>query len=619
MDPASRTSRFANSQRHFTVEDVLQQLDDSDFELSDSDNSLNDTIHPSIAAEETNSQRHFTVEDVLQQLDDSDFELSDSDNSLNDTIHPSVAAEESSESENDVHELNEATLTKSKSKVSIKWRSPREPFKPLDCEWKDTLLLGEGLNSPSSYFLEYFQPEIFQTFAEQTNIFYLTKTGKVLGTTATEVQTFFGITILMANLGFPRIRMYWQKPTRVDAVADAMTVNRYLLLRQNIHIFAEQTPPPGSNKFWKVQPLIDAVRARCLQLPREEFSAVDEQMIPFTGRVPAKQFIKSKPNPVGVKNFVICGKSGRAIDFELYQGAGTGISAENKHLGLGASVVLRLAETIPQNKNYKICFDNYFTGISLIRELRNHGIQSLGVLKSNRLMGCPLRSEKELKKDGRGSMDIKVSSEGDVCIVRWIDNGAVTLASSFVGIDDIDSVRRWSESAKSHIQVQRPKCVQVYNEFMGGVDKMDFLISKYRTKAKTRKWPVRMIFHFMDFSLVNSWLEYRDIEIKNDKSSKNILDLLGFRDAVADMLCRSNLMTTQSRRPGRPKTSTPLLAVENDLTIASPSSKRARPAERPITEIRYDQYGHFPICIKELGQRCKLEGCTEQESERKKY
>ncbi|KAI8771497.1 piggyBac transposable element-derived protein 3 [Biomphalaria glabrata] len=118
----------------------------------------------------------------------------------------------------------------------------------------------------------------------------------------------------MANLGFPRIRMCWQKPTRVYAVADAMTVNRYMLLRQNIHIFAEQTPPPGSIKFWKVQPLIDAVRARCLQ---EEFKAVDEQMIPFTGRVPAKQFIKGKPNTVGGKNFVICGKSGRARMLEL--------------------------------------------------------------------------------------------------------------------------------------------------------------------------------------------------------------------------------------------------------------------------------------------------------------
>ena len=58
--------------------------------------------------------------------------------------------------------------------------------------------------------------------------------------------------------------------------------------------------------------------------PRRVFS-VDEQMIPLTGRMPAKQVIKSKSNPVGIKNWVLCGKTGRALDFELYRSTGTGI------------------------------------------------------------------------------------------------------------------------------------------------------------------------------------------------------------------------------------------------------------------------------------------------------
>ena len=83
-------------------------------------------------------------------------------------------------------------------------------------------------------------------------------------------------------------------------------------------------------------------------------------MIPFTGRVPAKQFIKSKPNPVGLKNLVVCSKSGRALDFEIYQGAGTSVSQDSKHLGLGASIVFRLAQTFPINQNYKLYFDKLF-------------------------------------------------------------------------------------------------------------------------------------------------------------------------------------------------------------------------------------------------------------------
>ena len=98
-------------------------------------------------------------------------------------------------------------------------------------------------------------------------------------------------------------------------------------------------------------------------------------MIPFTGCTPAKQSVKNKPNPVGITNFVICGKSGKAHDCELYQGKGTGISEKYKKLGLGASIVLRLAENIPRFCNFKVCSDNYFTGFPLIRELRRYGTE----------------------------------------------------------------------------------------------------------------------------------------------------------------------------------------------------------------------------------------------------
>ena len=44
------------------------------------------------------------------------------------------------------------------------------------------------------------------------------------------------------------------------------------------------------------------------------------------------------------------GKSGSVLDFEIYQGALTGIPLEYKTLGLSAAVVLRLSETIPKEK-----------------------------------------------------------------------------------------------------------------------------------------------------------------------------------------------------------------------------------------------------------------------------
>ncbi|KAG8251040.1 hypothetical protein J6590_089080 [Homalodisca vitripennis] len=57
-----------------------------------------------------------------------------------------------------------------------------------------------------------------------------------------------------------------------------------------------------SNRLWKVQPIIDAVRKRCLELERGSGTySIDEQIIPFLGSCPVRQVVKNKPRPVGLK------------------------------------------------------------------------------------------------------------------------------------------------------------------------------------------------------------------------------------------------------------------------------------------------------------------------------
>ena len=45
----------------------------------------------------------------------------------------------------------------------------------------------------------------------------------------------------------------------------------------------------------------------------------------------------------------------------------------------------------------------------------------------------------------------------------------------------------WSPNEKQHLNLSRPEVVKIYYEYMGGVDKLDFLISLYRINAKTKK------------------------------------------------------------------------------------------------------------------------------------
>lgn len=93
--------------------------------------------------------------------------------------------------------------------------------------------------------------------------------------------------------------------------------------------------------------------------------SVDEQMIPFSGKCLVKQYVRNKPRPVGLKNFVITDSSGLMYDFIIYQGEKTDLT--ERHVGLGPAVILKLSETVP--KKSSLYFDRYFTSIPLLIQL----------------------------------------------------------------------------------------------------------------------------------------------------------------------------------------------------------------------------------------------------------
>lgn len=71
---------------------------------------------------------------------------------------------------------------------------------------------------------------------------------------------------------------------------------------------------------------------------------------------------------------------------------------------------------------------------------------------------------------------------------------------------------------------------------MGGVDKIDHLITIYRTFIRSKKWTLRMFTHTIDLAITNSLLEYRKDAEALQVPKKGILDLLHFRHEVAEAL-----------------------------------------------------------------------------------
>ncbi|KAH7964134.1 hypothetical protein HPB51_027630 [Rhipicephalus microplus] len=115
----------------------------------------------------------------------------------------------------------------------------------------------------------------------------------------------------------------------------------------------------------------------------------------------------------------------RVLDFEIYQGATTPISSEHKDLEISGGIVKRLAETMPPWEDCVLCFNRFFTSVPLIDRLLKQGMFGHGTVMTNRIR-TTLKSDKELLADGRGSSHEKVSADGKMVVVKWMDTRPVS-------------------------------------------------------------------------------------------------------------------------------------------------------------------------------------------------
>ncbi|XP_046857868.1 piggyBac transposable element-derived protein 3-like [Xenia sp. Carnegie-2017] len=236
----------------------------------------------------------------------------------------------------------------------------------------------------------------------------------------------------------------------------------------------------------------------------------------------------NKPTKWGYKLWARASTSGFMHDFEVYEGASEA-TVDRSDVGVSGEVVLKLASSLSSGKNHKLFANNYFTSLPLVEKLQERGIQFTGTIRNNRLKGCPLVSEKDLKSKGRGSYDMKVYLNKKIVVLRWLDKKAVTLISSYCGAQPMGVAKRWSKTEKKFVGIPKPEIVNEYNKFMGGIDLMDMLSSLYRYSIRSRRWYLYIWYHTMTVALVNSWLVYR----KHQQNGK-FMKLSKFQALVAE-------------------------------------------------------------------------------------
>jgi len=499
-------------------------------------------------------------------------------------------------------------------KCNIRWK--RQPFVPPNIVLNKPIehIYPNSIPTPLDYFLKYFPESEYENMANYTNT-YAEQIGRLnwKPTNSKEIKIFIGIHLYMGVLNFPRIRMYWEQKSRINTIADNMTRNRFFELRFCYHVIDNNTIPTNNiDRFIKVRPLYDLLKKRCNELPVEQNICVDEQMVPFKGKLSVKQYMRGKPNPWGIKLYLLCGENGLVYNFLIYQGSTTEVKQDiQKKYGLGSAVVLHLTDMLGKNQHF-LYMDNFFTSFNLLHALQHKKIFAAATIRVNRFVNPPFLNDKVLSKMGRGttfelSSDIPNSNIG---LVKWYDNKPVSLGSNFITSGTPDEVSRYCKKEKRYISINRPEIVKLYNQSMGGVDKHDQLISFFRTFMKSRKWTLRMVTHSFDMATVNSWLEYK-MDCKHlNIDNKNIMDLLHFKERLAETLILVGNIVIRKR--GRPRSSPVSLSPSpsSSLTPEMPKKIIKQIDQRPFAEVRNDNIGHLPDFDNlDNAVRCKYGGC----------
>lgn len=241
-------------------------------------------------------------------------------------------------------------------------------------------------------FLIFFSDEMFELIHLETNKYAIQKNASTANISYSEIKQYVGILVFMGVVKMPATRLYWSNNFRYNKIADVMSRNRFSTINRYFHEEDNTTTKgPGCvnyDKLHKVRLLLNILQSNMHDIPPEERHSVDEQMIAFKGRSHFKVL-------KGFKVFTRAGASGLMYDFEIYQRKGT---CSETGLGFSGDIVMALTSELPEGKNFKVYFDNWFSSLQLSVALKERQIFSIGTVRQYRMGKCPLQLEKEFKK-----------------------------------------------------------------------------------------------------------------------------------------------------------------------------------------------------------------------------
>jgi hypothetical protein len=220
--------------------------------------------------------------------------------------------------------------------------------------------------------------------------------------------------------------------------------------------------------------------------------------------------MQRKPDKEGYKLYALCDKK-TAFVYDFFP-SGRLEKVEVKEQ------VDKLVHTLPgkQSIDYIIAMDNFFTTPKVIESLREQRVGVVGTARRRRGWNPfdDVRDEKEFN-----SLYL-INDRRNFLIARWIDNSEVLMVSTVhTGELVVDSHRkrpRETQYNRDHVRalfgndgektIEIPKIIDDYNNWMGGVDLANQLISQYKPQFRCRRTWVPLFLQAQDIVRMNSYV-----------------------------------------------------------------------------------------------------------------
>jgi len=557
-----------------TSAEVLEQLfalpsdDESIDGLDDSDDDICDDI---AASEKTPSSGN--VSENLESDDDDDIlyqlaDCADTDFSNTDT---QSADSSTDEEETDWHKNPFMESGVDFDNITV---IPQQPFLPED--------------GACDFFLKYFTDEVIHLMVEQTNLYaQQNKTLHWENTTDDELRAFIGLLVAMGLHGLPKFRLFWSTDPlfRVQPVADVMTRQRFTKLLCNLHLNDNSTALPRGDpqydRLHKIRPLLTEMNRRFqTEAVSSSSQSIDEAMIRFKGRSSIRQYMPMKPIKRGYKVWVRAdSRTGYIYQFDLYTGKG---NDSTSGLGLGSRVVKHLTESL-KDTNTHVTFDNFFTDIQLMEDLRKNKIFATGTVRSNRLELPNLAKVNTGLERGMS----KWLTRNETGYVKWMDTKPVHVVSTAFSPSALLTAK-CTQKDGTLLTTTCPRSIVEYTRRMGGVDRFDRTRAQYSVSRKSKRWWLRIMYFIIDASVVNAFILLTSIHPDNK------LTVLQFRVDLFRGLVRG--FSSRQRRSASQGAS----FMRYRFTGGSREKLMGVP-----DDIRLQQTNHFPE-KKDSFHRCRL-------------